>query len=193
MQLPDHAGVAPGHLALHVDGAAQCVDHTAELDQQPVAGGFDQAATMLDDFWIKEFAAQRSKAFEGAALIGANQPRVAGHIGGEDGGEAADRRHVSPGGRFELNRVYRETRGDPRAAIGELFRPGRRASSLNHLVGAGEDSLWDGEAELLGGLEIDHQLEFRRLLDRQISGFRALQDLSRVSSSQAPGIVEVRN
>jgi len=28
-----HAGVAPGHLALNFDGAAQCVDHTGELDE----------------------------------------------------------------------------------------------------------------------------------------------------------------
>jgi hypothetical protein len=31
-------------------------------------------------------------------------------------------------------------------------------------------------ADLLGSLEIDHQLEFRGLLDRQIGGLGSLQD-----------------
>jgi hypothetical protein len=48
--------MAPGHLALHLDGAAQCIHHTAELDEQSVAGGFDEAAAMLGDFRIEELA-----------------------------------------------------------------------------------------------------------------------------------------
>ena len=39
-----------------------------------------------------------------------------------------------------------------------------RAASFDDLVGAGEDRLRDGQAERLGGLEIDDQLEFCRLL-----------------------------
>jgi hypothetical protein len=31
---------------------------------------------------------------------------------------------------------------------------------------------------LLGGLEVDHQFELRGLLDRQIAGFGAIEDLS---------------
>ncbi len=69
-----HTGVAPGHLALHLDGAAQPIHHTAELDEQPVAGGLDDAALVLGDFRIEELAAQRLEAFEGAALVGADQP-----------------------------------------------------------------------------------------------------------------------
>src|SRR5215831_4204699 len=45
-----HPGVAPGHLALHLDGAAQRIHHTAKFDEQPVAGGFDEAAPALGDF-----------------------------------------------------------------------------------------------------------------------------------------------
>src|SRR5882672_5674736 len=48
--------------------------------------------------------------------------------------------------------------------------------SFDDLVGAGEDRWRDGEAERLGGLEIDHQLEGRRLLDREIGGLGALED-----------------
>src|SRR5215467_5083387 len=47
---------------------------------------------------------------------------------------------------------------------------------LDHVVGADEDRLRDRQPERLGGLEIDHQLELGRLLDRQIGRFRPLQD-----------------
>jgi hypothetical protein len=39
-----------------------------------------------------------------------------------------------------------------------------RLSSFDDLVGAGENRGRDGQAERLGGLEIDHQLQFGRLL-----------------------------
>ena len=44
---------------------------------------------MLGEFRIEEFAAQRSEAFERAALIGADQPQIARHIRGENGGQPA--------------------------------------------------------------------------------------------------------
>ena len=37
---------------------------------------------------------------------------------------------------------------------------------LDDLVGTSEESGWDREAECVGGLEVDDQLEFGRLLDR---------------------------
>src|SRR5262245_43211833 len=49
-------------------------------------------------------------------------------------------------------------------------------NSLDHLVGAGEQGRWDVEAERLGSLHIDGQLDFRGLLNRQISGFFALKN-----------------
>jgi len=65
-------------------GKPQCVDDAAELDEQPVAGGLDEAPAVLGDFRIEELAPQSFEAFEGAALIGADQPRIARHIGRED-------------------------------------------------------------------------------------------------------------
>src|SRR5262249_44803827 len=66
----------------------------------------------------------------------------------------------------------------PAAALWRrLVTPGPLAVSLDHLVGAAEDRLWDRQAERLGGLEVDDQLEFRRLLDREVRRFGALQDL----------------
>ena len=47
---------------------------------------------------------------------------------------------------------------------------------FDHLIGALQERLRDGEAERLGGLEIDDQLEFRRWLDRQIAGLGALEN-----------------
>jgi len=40
------------------------------------------------------------------------------------------------------------------------------------------------EAERLGGLDVDHQLEFGRQLDRQVSRLRLLEDLLTVSPAK---------
>jgi hypothetical protein len=52
--------------------------------------------------------------------------------------------------------------------------PQQTAPLFDHLVGAGEQRRRHGEAEGLGSFEVNHQLEFGRLLDRQIGGLRAL-------------------
>src|SRR6516225_5502444 len=46
------AGVALGHPPLHVNRAANRIDYTAKLEQQAVASGLDDAATVLRDLGI---------------------------------------------------------------------------------------------------------------------------------------------
>ena len=52
-----------------------------------------------------------------------------------------------------------------------------RRSSFDHLVGAQQERFRDRQAERLGGREIDDELEFGRLLDRDIAGLRPAQNL----------------
>ena len=78
---------------LHFDGAAQRIDDAAELDEQPVTGGLDEAAVVLGDFRIEQLAPQRPERLEGAALVRADQPRIARHIGGKDRGKTAGGGH----------------------------------------------------------------------------------------------------
>ena len=51
--------------------------------------------------------------------------------------------------------------------------PGAREVSLDHLVGAGEQRWRHVEAEGLGRDQVDDQLEFGRLLDREVCRLRA--------------------
>src|SRR5262250_1107709 len=57
---------------------------------------------------------------------------------------------------------------------------------LDHVVCLEEKRLRNGEAEGFRSLEVDDQLELRRLLDRQVAGLRALENLVHVDGGAPP-------
>ena len=63
----------------------------------------------------------------------------------------------------------------------------QRGASFDHLVGAGEKHWRHGKAECTRGLEVDDELEFGRLLDRQVSGLRTLEDAARIDAKLSIG------
>src|SRR5690349_6310843 len=50
---------------------------------------------------------------------------------------------------------------------------------------------WNGEADLLSGFEIDHEIKLRRLLDRQIAGFGAYENFVDVNPGTAPIVQQI--
>jgi hypothetical protein len=51
------------------------------------------------------------------------------------------------------------------------------AHSFDHLIGAQQERVWDRQPDRFGGCQIDDQIEFGRLLDRDIAGLRPAQNL----------------
>src|SRR5215831_8038954 len=66
-------------------------------------------------------------------------------------------------------------------------------ASLDHLVGAEQNSSRYGHAKRLGGFEIDHCLECGRLLDRQICGLFAFHNSSGVDADMMIGGAQARS
>ena len=58
---------------------------------------------------------------------------------------------------------------------------------LDHLIRPRQHVGWNRQADLLGGFEIDHELELRRLLHRQIGRFGTLQNLVHIRSGAPVG------
>ena len=52
-----------------------------------------------------------------------------------------------------------------------------QACLLDHLIRPLQERRWDRQAQGPGGLEVDHKVELSRLLDRQVTGLGALQNL----------------
>jgi len=54
--------------------------------------------------------------------------------------------------------------------------PQQTTALFEHLVGAAGQGQRDGDAEFLGSLEVDVELDFRGLLDGQVGGLLALEN-----------------
>jgi hypothetical protein len=55
----------------------------------------------------------------------------------------------------------------------------------DHLIRPHQHIGWNGEADLLGGFQVDHELKLHRLLHRQVVGRSAFQNLVDVGSGAA--------
>jgi hypothetical protein len=82
-------GIALGHPVLDGDRASDGLHDAREFQEQPVTGRLDDAAFVLGDFRIDEFAAMGTKARECAGFVLAHEAAVTGDIGGEDGRKPA--------------------------------------------------------------------------------------------------------
>ena len=90
-----HADVALGQTALHVDGAADGFDYTAELDDRTVAGPLNHAPVVDSDRRVDEVAAQTSEPRQRALLVGARQQAVAGDVSDQNRSKFASFDHSS--------------------------------------------------------------------------------------------------
>jgi hypothetical protein len=66
------------------------------------------------------------------------------------------------------------------------------APLLDNMVRSDEDGPRDREAESPGGLQVDDQLELRRLLHGQVGGLRAFEDLVDVGGSASVQVGQIR-
>src|SRR5262245_38740281 len=67
----------------------------------------------------------------------------------------------------------------------------QKALLFDHLVGAGEQRRRRLDAERLSGVEVDDQLDFRGLLDRQIAGLLAAQNAIDIGGGATNGVYRV--
>src|SRR6516165_310463 len=64
-----------------------------------------------------------------------------------------------------------------------ILNPPSTFTSLDHLVGAGEQGRWNFDADSFGGLQIDDEFEFRRQRDWQVAWLLALENPAGVDAN----------
>ena len=88
--------VALDHAVLHLDGAANGIDHASELDDDAVAGALHDAAVMYGDGGIDQIAPERPQPRKRPLLVGTGKPAVSDYIRRKNGCEFPGLRHGSP-------------------------------------------------------------------------------------------------
>src|SRR4051812_29942486 len=81
--------ISLGHCALYRERAAHRVDDARKFDKQSIAGGLDDAAAMLGDLRITQFAPDCPQGGERALFVSPHEPRVAGDICRQDRSQSA--------------------------------------------------------------------------------------------------------
>src|SRR5262245_59643246 len=71
------------------------------------------------------------------------------------------------------------------------FGPKADITSLDHFVGLGQQRGRNSKVKRLRGLEIDGELKFGGLLNRELSRFRSLENTINISRSLLPQVVIV--
>ena len=94
-----HPGVPLDQAVLHLDPAADRVDHAAKLHQDAVAGALDHPPVVNGDARIDEIAAKGPEAGENAILVRAREPRISDNVGDQNGREFTRHNH-QPGSDF---------------------------------------------------------------------------------------------
>ena len=79
-----HARIAIDHSPLHVDRAANGIDHTGKLEQQTIAGRLDNPAAKFGDLGVDQVAPVRLQRRERAAFVLLHETGIARHIGRDD-------------------------------------------------------------------------------------------------------------
>src|SRR5262249_42098839 len=72
------------------------------------------------------------------------------------------------------------------------FAPPFRFTSLDHLVGPGEQRRRHIEAQRLRSLEVNDEIELRGPLHRQLAGLFAFEDAARIDAGPALSVEETR-
>ena len=126
------ARVALDQAVLHLDPAADRVDHATELDQHPVSRALDHPAVVNRDAGIDQVAAHRPEPGQNPVLVRACKPRIADNVGDQNRRELAGYYHSAGlrlrptyiGEAARQSRTGRGPQAESRRARWRAARPG---------------------------------------------------------------------